>query len=123
MANFPSGIIPSSRVYTPGTFPSSSLPTMKGEETNIRHSSASYGHSLTLTFKSIPRTDFNSILNHYVTHANYETFDLSTDLLTATNLTFPTGYKWRYATSPEVNEGIGQIDIAINLELLPPYNI
>ena len=65
MANFPS-VVPSARTYIPGSFASSTLSDMNGTETNIRHSSASYGHQLKLRFKSLPRADYENILNHYI---------------------------------------------------------
>ena len=122
MADFPS-VVPSARTYIPGSFASSSLPDMNGNETNIRHSSASYGHQLKLRFKSLPRADYESILNHYVMHGTFESFDLNTSVLVATNLSFPSGYKWRYSDRPEIDEDEGQIDVSVSLELLPPYNI
>tara|TARA_R100001082_G_scaffold32010_1_gene16418 strand:+ start:2870 stop:3241 length:372 start_codon:yes stop_codon:yes gene_type:complete len=121
-ANFPS-LLPSGRIFTPGSFSSSALGNLSGTETNVRHSSASYGHQLRLTFISVTRSQQQSLVSHYAFHGNFEPFDLSTETLTATNLTFPTGYKWRYSASPAMEEVNGQINITVNLELLPPYTI
>lgn len=121
-SNFPS-ITPSSRVFTPGSVASSNLGHLSGEQTAVRHSSASYGHQLRMTFVSVSRAQQQSLVSHYAFHGSFEPFDLATETLTATNLTFPTGYKWRYSESPEIEEVDGQINMSVSLELLPPYTI
>ena len=121
-SNFPS-LSPSSRVYTPGSVASSNLGHLSGEQTGVRHSSASYGHQLRMTFVSVSRADQQSLVSHYAFHGSFEPFDLATETLVATNLTFPTGYKWRYSESPAIEEVNGQINISVSLELLPPYTI
>ena len=122
-ANFPSSLTPSSRIYTPGSVASSNLGHLSGEQTGVRHSSASYGHRLRMTFVSVTRAQQQSLINHFAFHGNFEPFDLSTETLTATNLTFPTGYKWRYSESPTIEEVNSQINMSVSLELLPPYTI
>ena len=122
-ANFPSSLTPSSRIYTPGSVASSNLGHLSWEQTGVRHSSASYGHRLRMTFVSVTRAQQQSLINHFAFHGNFEPFDLSTETLVATNLTFPTGYKWRYSESPEIEEVDGQINMSVTLELLPPYTI
>ena len=122
-ANFPSSLVPSGRVYTPGFFASSALGTLSGNETNVRHSSVSYGHQLRLTFLSVTRAQQQSLVSHYAFHGSFEPFDLATETLVATNLTFPTGYKWRYSGSPTMEEVNGVINMSVSLELLPPYTI
>jgi hypothetical protein len=121
-ANFPS-ITPSLRVYTPGSVASSNLVHLSFEQTAVRHSSASYGHRLRMTFVSVTRAQHQSLRSHFAFHGSFEPFDLATETLVATNLSFPTGYKWRYSESPEVEEVDGQINISVTLELLPPYTI
>ena len=96
---------------------------MGGTETNVRHSSCSFGHRLNLTFKSVSRSDHFSLISHYALHGTFEAFDLTSTTLVATNLTFPSNYQWRYLASPEITEAEGQIDIGVSLELLPPYTI
>tara|TARA_B100001250_G_scaffold394696_1_gene398888 strand:+ start:339 stop:710 length:372 start_codon:yes stop_codon:yes gene_type:complete len=121
-SNFPS-ITPSSRIYTPGSVASSNLGHLSGEQTAVRHSSASYGHRLRMTFVSVTRAQHQSLRTHFAFYGSFEPFDLATETLVATNLSFPTGYKWRYLESPEVEEVDGQINISVTLELLPPYTI
>jgi len=119
---FPS-LTPSSRVYIPGSVASSNIGQLSGNQTAVRHSSVAFGHSLRMTFVSVTRAQQQSLVSHYVFHANFETFDLATETLAATNLTFPSGYKWRYAASPTIEEADAQINITVSLELLPPYTI
>ena len=121
-SNFPS-LTPSSRIYTPGSVASSNLGHVSGAQTGVRHSSVSYGHRLRMTFVSVTRAQQQSLINLFAFHGNFEPFDLSTETLVATNLTFPTGYKWRYSESPEIEEVDGQINMSVTLELLPPYTI
>ena len=122
-ANFPSSLTPSSRIYTPGSVASSNLGHLSGEQTAVRHSSASYGHRLRMRFQSVTRAQQQSLVSHYAFHGSFEPFDLATETLVATNLSFPTGYKWRYSESPEIEEVDGQINMSVTLELLPPYTI
>lgn len=122
-ANFPASLVPSSRVYTPGSVASSNLGHLSGEQTAVRHSSVSYGHRLRMTFVSVTRAQQQSLVNHFAFHGSFEPFDLSTETLVATNLSFPTGYKWRYSESPTIEEINSQINISVSLELLPPYTI
>ena len=121
-ANFPS-LIPSCRIYTPGAVASSNLRHLSLEQTSVRHSSVSYGHTLRMRFMSVSRAQQQSLVSHYAFHAGFEPFDLSTETLSGTNLTFPTGYKWRYSASPTIEEINSQINITVDLELLPPYTI
>ncbi len=121
-SDFPS-LSPSSRVYVPGSVASSNLGHLSGEQTAVRHSSVSYGHRLRMTFISVTRAQQQSLVNHFAFHGSFEPFDLSTETLVATNLSFPTGYKWRYSESPTIEEVNSQINISVSLELLPPYTI
>ena len=122
MANFPS-LTPTSRTYIPGTYASSVMPCLRGTETNVRHSNASVGHILRMTFVNITRANHFSLVSHYALHGTFVTFDLTSTTLAATNLTFPTNYKWRYKSRPSVEETATQIDLQVELELLPPYTI
>tara|TARA_Y100001951_G_C11294529_1_gene274606 strand:- start:1965 stop:2336 length:372 start_codon:yes stop_codon:yes gene_type:complete len=121
-SDFPS-LTPSSRVFTPGSVASSNLGHLSGEQTAVRHSSVSYGHRLRMTFVSVTRAQQQNLVSHFAFHGHFEPFDLPTETLVATNLTFPTGYQWRYAESPEIEEVEGQINMSVSLELLPPYTI
>tara|TARA_R100001443_G_scaffold110115_1_gene121840 strand:- start:542 stop:910 length:369 start_codon:yes stop_codon:yes gene_type:complete len=122
MASFPA-ITPTSRTYVPGTFASSALPSLTGDETNIRHSNASVGHRLRMSFINITRAQHFELVSHYSLHGTFETFDITATTLKGTNLTFPTNYKWRYRNRPNVEETPTQIDFDVELELLPPYVI
>ena len=121
-SNFPS-LTPSSRIYTPGSVSSSNLGHVSGAQTGVRHSSVSYGHRLRMRFQSVTRAQQQSLVSHYAFHGSFEPFDLATETLVATNLAFPTGYKWRYSESPTIEEVNGQINMSVTLELLPPYTI
>ena len=121
-ANFPP-LAPSTRTYIPGTYASSALPSLTGNETNIRHSNASVGHRLRMNFINITRANHFLIVSHYSMHGTFETFDLTSTTLQGTNLTVPTNYQWRYLERPTIEETLTQIDIQVELQLLPPYVI
>ena len=122
-SDFPSSLTPSSRIYIPGSVASSNLGHLSGEQTAVRHSSVSYGHMLRMSFVAVTRAQQQALVSHFAFHGNFEPFDLATETLAATNLTFPTGYKWRYSGSPTMEEVNGVINMSVSLELLPPYTI
>lgn len=123
MADFPATLTPSTRTFIPGTYASSALPSLDGNETNVRHSNASVGHTLRLKFINITRANFDLLTNHYVLHATYETFGIGSNLIEGSGLTFPSGYSWRYKNRPVVTETLAEIEVDVELELLPPYSI
>lgn len=122
MATFPA-LEPSTRTYTPGTSASTELPVLDGYETSVRHSNASVGHILRMTFTALSSADRFSLVSHYALHGTFEPFDLSATTLIATNLTFPANYLWRYLSTPVINQSCLIINASVELQLLPPYLI
>lgn len=122
MAAFPA-LQPTTRIYTPGTSASTKLPVLDGYETSVRHSNASVGHILRMTFTRLSSADRFSLVSHYALHGTFEPFDLSATTLIATNLTFPANYLWRYLSAPVIDQSCDIIDATVELQLLPPYLI
>lgn len=122
MATFPA-LQPSTRTYTPGTSASTELTVLDGYETSVRHSNASVGHILRMTFTRLSSADRFSIVSHYALHGTFEPFDLSATTLIATNLAFPVNYLWRYLSAPVIDQSCDIIDATVELQLLPPYLI
>ena len=120
MATFPS-LQPASRTYTPGTDASSEFAVLDGYEASVRHSNASVAHVLRMTFAVLTAAEKYNIISHYALHGTFEPFDLPSSLLTATNVTFPAGYLWRYLSPPQIEEDCGVISATVELQLLPPY--
>ena len=122
MATFPA-LQPATRTYTPGTNASSEFAVLDGYEGSVRHSNASVAHLLRMTFVALTAAEKFNIISHYALHGTFEPFDLPSSLLTATNVTFPTGYLWRYLSPPQIDETCDVISATVELQLLPPYLI
>lgn len=120
MATFPS-LQPASRTYTPGISASSQFAALDGYEASVRHSNASVAHILRMTFVALTAAEKFNIISHYALHGIFESFDLPSSLLTATNVTFPAGYVWRYLSPPQIDETCDIIKATVELQLLPPY--
>jgi|GEM_PF-3043077 len=119
MATFPA-LTPSSRTYTPASSPNTALRVLTGYESSVRHSSSSVGHRLRMGFQQISRADHYSLISHYALHGRFEAFDLPSEPLAGSGLTFPSGYQWIYVSPPETEEICGQIVCSVELELIPP---
>jgi len=120
MATFPA-LNPSTRTYTPGTIASVQFAVLDGNESSVRHSNASVGHILRMTFIRLSSADTFSLMSHYSLHGIFQPFDLSATTLTATNLTFPANYLWRYLSSPVIDQSCNITNATVELQLLPPY--
>jgi len=122
MATFPA-LQPATRTYTPGTNASSEFAVLDGYEASVRHSNASVAHLLRMSFVALTAAEKFNIISHYALHGTFGPFDLPSSLLTATNVSFPTGYLWRYLSPPQIDETCGVISATVELQLLPPYLI
>ena len=122
MATFPA-LNPATRTYVPGTSASTEFAVLDGFETSVRHSNASVSQILRMTFTRVSSADTFNLVSHYSLHGTFEPFDLSVTTLVATNLTFPSGYLWRYLSAPVINQSCEITDATVELQLLPPYLI
>lgn len=122
MATFPA-LTPSTRTYTPGQIAATPIPSLNGDELSVRHSNASTGHILRLGFNLLTRAQHYELVSHYSLHGRFVPFDLDSSTLTAAGLTFPSGYLWIYASSPETEEICDEVNATVELELIPPYTI
>ena len=122
MATFPA-LQPQTRTYTPGAMPSTAIRVLTGDETSVRHTNSSFGHSLRFTFRGLTAAQQTSITNHYLTHGRFTAFDLPTSVLAGSGLTFPANYAWIYAVSPQTSYSPGLIETVVQLELVPPYTL
>lgn len=122
MATFPA-LQPQTRTYVPGATPSTAIMMLNGNETNVRHTNGSVGTLLRLTFNALSRTQQESIIAHYNTHNRFIPFDLAAITLIASGLTLPASHLWIYARPPSMTETCSSIDVEVELELIPPYDI
>jgi len=122
MTDFPS-LTPQTRTYTPGSFAVRRSKVMSGDEAAVRKNNAVVGHSLSLTFVSSTITVQNSIFSHYAIQNRFLPFDLPSTITDGGGFSFPANYQWIYAAPPEVTFAPSNIQVTVQLELVPPYDI
>ena len=121
-------IVPSSRSYNPGTYPSTNFESLDGTKTHIRYSNRRVNATLSLGFSNITDAEAASILDNYeevnsvwdyvefgfaafagalggvdrIGRSQYN-FALSKYIREENNKTArPSGLKWRYSAPPSV---------------------
>ena len=122
MADFPS-ISPSTRTYTPGSFAVARTNTISGDQVSVRRNNGATNYRLSLTFVSSTLENQATIFNHYAIQNRLNPFDLPSEITNGGGFTFPSGYQWIYARSPEVSFTPGTVEVSVELELVAPYNI
>lgn len=122
MATFPE-LEPATRTYIPGTNASTQFDVLDGNNSSVRHSNAAVGHVLRLSFDRLTSDERFDLVSHYAIHGTFETFDLPSETLYATNLEFPDDYLWRYREPPELEQSSSETTASVTLELVPPYLI
>ena len=105
-------IKPTSRSYTPGSYPSSSFESLDGTKTHLRFGNKRLNATLTLGFKNIEDSDAALILANYEnvnSDWDYVTFNRghATSGITDSNLLSylresESSLKWRYSEPPKV---------------------
>jgi hypothetical protein len=106
------GIKPSSRSYSPGTYPSTDFKALDGTKTHLRFGNKRVNATLQLGFSGISDADAASILANYEnvnSDWDYVTFNSSNGTVGIGNYTLAnyvqentSGLKWRYAGPPTV---------------------
>ena len=119
MATFPT-LYPSTRIFTPGEYPHTPFQTLSNRNRSVLHSSALNAAGLRLTFVRLSQSDMLSILSHYNTQqGDFIPFAIPSSILqgfTAADF-IPTGYLWRYAEPPEIEDFCGPYhDVTVTLE-------
>jgi len=106
-------IKPTSRSYSPGTFPSTDFESLDGTKTHLRYGNKRVNATLQLGFSNISDADAALILDNYVQvngDWNYVTFNRGfatsgiepSDLRNYMRETGGSGLKWRYSGPPSV---------------------
>lgn len=118
VAAFPA-VKPSSRAWTPGSFPSRTFNTLSGNETRILLGAKPVGASLSITFNNLRESVIAQITNHFfVAKGSYETFGLPSATfagMSSFDGVTPSGFAWRYASPPSVDwvsPGIGNVSVS-----------
>lgn len=107
MSVFPA-IIPSTRIYSPGDYPSTTHRTYAGSQVRVRHSNAVQGARLRLFFPALTTSELLQIKAHYAgRRGGFESFNIPDELLSgmATPADFtPVGQRWLYVGRPQVED-------------------
>ena len=109
MATFPA-IIPTTRLYTQGDFPSAIQASSSGATTGFRRGNRRINQTLQLTFDNLTETQVNLIRTHYDgQNGSFEIFYLSSSTwsgYTTPPVSLVSDYAWLYATPPTISDGI-----------------
>jgi hypothetical protein len=125
MATFPT-LTPSSRTFTPGRHPHSEIRTLNGLQVRVRASNAILDQQLRLSFVALTEAQMLSIRSHYMgQQGRFLSFDIPSSLLsgmTAPSYFTPTGYRWIYASAPQVEDipGTQRYSVIVGLVTVPP---
>tara|TARA_B100000212_G_C27381973_1_gene537498 strand:- start:2659 stop:3165 length:507 start_codon:yes stop_codon:yes gene_type:complete len=109
MATFPS-IVPTTRLYTPGDFPSAIQQSSNGTTTGFRRGNRRINQTLQLSFDNLTESQVTSIRDHYDgQNGSFERFFLSSSTWSGYNsppVALVSDFAWLYATPPTISDGI-----------------
>lgn len=123
MSTFPA-LIPSSRTFTPGEYPNTAYTSWSGVEGRVRHSNVMLSSSIRLSFLGLTESEMLSILSHYQGQlGSFTSFTIPDEVVSGLSILDLelTGYSWRYAEPPEVEDlPFGGHNVDVSLESVPP---
>lgn len=118
-------LTPSSRTWSPGSYPATAWMAINGSESRVRHSTVLIDSELRLTFLAISEADMLALLAHYLQVIGaWTTFTLPgavwSGVATSSDYLL-TGYAWRYIGPPEVVDlACGGHDVTVALRSVVP---
>ena len=123
MATFPT-IIPTTRLYTQGDFPSAIQSSSSGATTGFRRGNRRINQTLQLTFDNLSETQVNLIRTHYDGQSgSFEIFYLSSSTwngYTSPPVALVSDFAWLYANAPTISDGIvSKWNVEIELVSVP----
>tara|TARA_R100001460_G_scaffold100029_2_gene143495 strand:+ start:3667 stop:4167 length:501 start_codon:yes stop_codon:yes gene_type:complete len=123
MATFPS-IIPTSRLYIQGDFPSAIQSSSSGVTTGFRRGNRRINQTIQLTFDNLTETQVNLIRTHYDGQSgSFKIFFLSSSTwsgYTTPPVALVSDFAWLYATPPTISDGIvSKWNVEIELVSVP----
>ena len=123
MATFPS-IVPTTRLYTPGDFPSAIQQSADGTTTGFRRGNRRINQTLQLSFENLTESQVTDIRTHYDgQNGSFEIFFLSSTTWTGYNsppVALVSDFAWLYATPPTISDGItSKWNVEIELVSVP----
>lgn len=109
MATFPA-IIPTTRLYTQGDYPSAIQQSSNGTTTGYRRGNRRINQTLQLTFDNLTETQVNLIRTHYDgQNGGFQIFFLSSSVWSGYStppVALVSDFAWLYATPPTISDGI-----------------
>jgi hypothetical protein len=129
MSNFPA-LVPSSRTFVPGNYPSTLYQGISGAENRVRSSNVLTDSTLTLQFIGLSEAEVLAILLHYqARRGSYGNFSLPTEVWSgvsnAADYTLQ-GYAWSYLEPPVVEDypcGEHGVEVQLSTSVAPTPDI
>ena len=129
MSNFPA-LIPSSRTFVPGNYPSTLYQGISGAENRVRSSNVLTDSTLTLQFIGLSEAEVLAILLHYqARRGSYGNFSLPAEVWSgvsnAADYTLQ-GYAWSYLDPPVVEDypcGEHGVEVQLSTSVAPTPDI
>ena len=129
MSNFPA-LVPSSRTFVPGNYPSTLYQGISGAENRVRSSNVLTDSTLTLQFIGLSEAEVLAILLHYqARRASYGNFSLPVEVWSgvsnAADYTLQ-GYAWSYLEPPVVEDypcGEHGVEVQLSTSVAPTLDI
>jgi hypothetical protein len=129
MSNFPA-LIPSSRTFVPGNYPSTLYQGISGAENRVRSSNVLTDSTLTLQFIGLSEAEVLAILLHYqARRGSYGNFSLPAEVWSgvsnAADYTLQ-GYAWSYLEPPVVEDypcGQHGVEVQLSTSVAPTPDI
>lgn len=129
MSNFPA-LVPSSRVFVPGNYPSTLYQGISGAENRVRSSNVLTDSTLTLQFIGLSEAEVLAILLHYqARRGSYGNFSLPAEVWSgvsnAGDYTLQ-GYAWSYLEPPVVEDypcGQHGVEVQLSTSVAPTPDI
>ena len=129
MSNFPA-LVPSSRTFVPGNYPSTLYQGISGAENRVRSSNVLIDSTLTLQFIGLSEAEVLAILLHYQARRGpYGNFSLPAEVWSgvsnAADYTLQ-GYAWSYLEPPVVEDypcGEHGVEVQLSTSVAPTPDI
>ena len=129
MSNFPA-LVPSSRTFVPGNYPSTLYQGISGAENRVRSSNVLTDSTLTLQFIGLSEAEVLAILLHYrARRGSYGNFSLPAEVWSgvsnAADYTLQ-GYAWSYLEPPVVEDypcGQHGVEVQLSTSVAPTPDI
>ena len=130
MTTFPA-LQPGSRAFIPGTYPGATFRTLSGRDSRVRHSNAVVAMQAKAEFPLLSESQLESIRSHYVgQYGGHKPFAVPDEFWSGANTPAgftPSGYQWRYAGKPSIEEitidtsgaAATLFNVSIELEAVP----